>query len=140
MLKCVSAIVCILPNHSNHSLSGIANLSRLGGHMHRVQYLLLVTLVFSFSSLSDSQTSSASLQGTVMDPTGSAIVGASIVLENTGSKLKRTATTGTLGEFRFLALPPGTYSLTITARGFAAYERTDLELLVNTPATSDVRL
>src|SRR5262249_16447482 len=36
--------------------------------------------------------------------------------------------------------PPGTYSLTVTAKGFARYQQTDLQLLVNTPATTNVQL
>ena len=39
--------------------------------------------------------------------------------------------TGTQGEYRFFALPPGTYTLTVTAKGFTRYQQTDLQLLVN---------
>ena len=37
-------------------------------------------------------------------------------------------------------MPPGIYTLTVTATGFARYEQTALQLLVNTPATANVRL
>ena len=87
-----------------------------------------------------SQSSSTSLQGTVTDPSGGAIVGASVVLSNAESKLERSIDTGPRGEYKFLALPPGTYTLTVTAKGFAHYTQTDLQLLVNTPATVNLQL
>ena len=96
---------------------------------------LLVTASFIAA-----QTSSSSLQGSVTDPSGSAIGGASVMLSSNESKLERTMATGTQGEYRFFALSPGAYSLTVTAKGFSRYEQTDLELLVNTPATVNVRL
>ena len=96
---------------------------------------LLVTASFIAA-----QTSSSSLQGTVTDPSGSAISGASVMLSSNESKLERTVVTGTQGEYRFFALSPGTYTLTVTAKGFSRYAQTDLELLVNTPATANVQI
>src|SRR6202171_2560854 len=96
---------------------------------------LLVTV-----SMTVAQTSSSSLQGTVTDPSGSAISGASVMLSSNESKLDRTMVTETQGEYRFFALSPGTYTLTVTAKGFSRYEQTDLQLLVNTPATANVQL
>ncbi len=87
-----------------------------------------------------SQSSSTSLHGAVTDPSGSAIVGATVVLSNDATKLERTATTGAQGEFQFLALSPGTYSLLVSAKGFKKYQQTAMQLLVNTPATVNVAL
>jgi hypothetical protein len=81
-----------------------------------------------------------SVRGTVTDPSGSAVVGANVVLANAESKTERSATTGTQGEYQFLFLAPGTYTLKVTASGFAGYEQTGLQLLVNTPATANVQL
>ncbi len=84
--------------------------------------------------------STTSLRGTVVDPSGKAVVGASVVLANSESKTERAATTGEQGEYQFLLVPPGTYRLAVTASGFRRYEQTDLQLLVNTPATANVQL
>jgi hypothetical protein len=100
----------------------------------------LVVLSLALPSLVFSQTSSASLRGTVTDPSGSAVPGATVVLANAESKTERTATTGSQGVYQFLFLPPGTYTLTVGATGFSRYEQTGLELLVNTPATMNVQL
>ena len=101
---------------------------------------LLVTVLFTFSGALFPQASSSSLQGTVTDPSGSAIPGATVVLASAESRTERAVTTGSQGEYRFLALPPGTYTLTVSAKGFSHYLQTDLQLLVNTPATANVRL
>ena len=109
--------------------------------MNRAKCLLFSILVlFTVNGTVFPQTSSTSLQGTVTDPSGSVIDGATVVLSNSESKLERTMETGTQGEYRFIALPPGTYTLTVTAKGFSRYQQTDLQLLVNTPATANVHL
>jgi len=81
-----------------------------------------------------------SVRGTVVDPSGKAVAGATVELANSASKTERTTTTGDQGEYQFLFVPPGTYKLAVTASGFRHYEQTDLQLLVNTPATANVQL
>ena len=81
-----------------------------------------------------------SLRGTITDPTGSIVAGAKVLLAATESKTERTATTGEQGEYQFLFIPPGTYTLHVTATGFRSYEQKGLALLVNTPATANVQL
>jgi hypothetical protein len=83
---------------------------------------------------------STSVRGTVTDPGGNAIVAASVVLANSESKTERTATTGDQGEYQFLFVSPGTYTLMVKATGFRSYEQKGLALLVNTPATANVQL
>jgi hypothetical protein len=110
--------------------------------MKHVKQLVLLSIALGMVTcgVAFPQTSSSSLQGTVTDPSGSAVVGATVALSSSESKLERTMVTGIQGEFRFLALPPGTYTLTVSAKGFSRYQQTDLQLLVNTPATANVRL
>src|ERR1700692_3935840 len=81
-----------------------------------------------------------SVRGSVTDPGGSALVGANVVLADPESRTERTATTGGQGEYQFLFVPPGTYTLTVKAAGFRNYEQKGLTLLVNTPATANVQL
>jgi hypothetical protein len=104
------------------------------------QFALLVIAIVALSGVAVSQASSSSLQGTVTDPSGSAIPGATLVLSNVESRTERTVVTGSQGEYRLLALPPGMYSLSVTAKGFSRYVQTGIQLLVNTPATSNVQL
>ena len=102
--------------------------------------ILLIVQIGLTAGSALSQSSSSSLQGTVTDPSGSAISGATVEISSSESKLERTMVTGPQGEYRFVALPPGTYTLKVTAKGFARYQQTDLQLLVNTPATANAQL
>jgi carboxypeptidase family protein len=83
---------------------------------------------------------STSVRGTVTDSTGSAVVGATATILGVESKLERTTTTGSAGEYQFLFLPPGSYTLRVSAAGFQGYEQKGLQLLVNTPATANTQL
>jgi hypothetical protein len=108
---------------------------------NRTLTCLIVAGMLSFLAGSClAQTSSTSLRGTVVDPSGAAITGASIVIANTGSKTQRETKSGEQGEYQFLLLPPGTYVVSVAAAGFQRYQQTGLELLVNTPATVNVQL
>jgi len=100
--------------------------------------ILLIAVLFGGSVIYGQATTS--VRGTVTDPSGSAVVGANVLLANHESKTERSATTGPQGEYQFLFLPPGTYTLKVTATGFAGYEQTGLQLLVNTPATANIQL
>jgi len=101
---------------------------------------LVVAVLLAAVAIAFGQGSSTSLQGTVTDPSGSAIAGARVVLANDESKIERMIDADARGEYRFLALPPGTYRLTVNSRGFSQYVQTGLQLLVNTPATVNVQL
>ena len=107
-------------------------------------YILLAAVLALLVSLAGASPSWAqattSVRGTVTDPSGSAVGGASVTIANVESKTERTATTGIQGEYQFLFLPPGTYTLKVAAAGFASYEQTGLQLLVNTPATVNMQL
>ena len=86
------------------------------------------------------QGSSTSLQGTVTDLSGAAVPGATVIVSDDESRIQRTLVTDAQGDYRLLALPPGTYTLSVTAKGFAQYKQNGLQLLVNTPATANVVL
>ena len=81
-----------------------------------------------------------SLRGTVTDPTGASMPGATVVLRSAETDLTRTTETGIAGGYEFLQIPPGTYKLTVTAAGFAGHERPVLRLEVATPATVNISL
>jgi len=66
--------------------------------------------------------------------------GANITLTNPEQALTRQMNSGPEGEYEFVALPPGTYTLKVEAAGFRKFEQTHLQLLVNSPATVNVKL
>jgi hypothetical protein len=65
---------------------------------------------------------------------------AHIVLTNTEQGTTREDTTNERGEYEFLALAPGVYSLHVEKVGFRRYEQKSIQLLVNLPAKQDVSL
>jgi hypothetical protein len=60
----------------------------------------------------------SSIQGRVSDESGRGVPGAGVVLKSGSRELARTETTGD-GVFRFLDLPAGDYSLSLTREGYA---------------------
>ena len=64
------------------------------------------------------QTSSANLDGTVLDASGAVVPGATVTLKNQASGDERTVTSNGEGYFNFSAILPATYTLTVTTAGF----------------------
>lgn len=75
-----------------------------------------------------SQANSATFYGTVADPTGAMIPGATVTLTNLDTKARITKTTSSSGDFAFSFVAVGTYTLTIEAAGFKGYIRTGFTL------------
>ena len=101
----------------------------------RLYCVLSCLCVLLLPGLSFAQIGTTSLRGVVLDNSKSAVVGAKVTLANPAQGLEREATSSSTGEFEFLALPPGTYVLTIEKLGFGKYQQNDLQLLVNVPAS-----
>jgi hypothetical protein len=64
------------------------------------------------------QTVASSVEGSVVDPANSAIVGAPVTLTSVETGAVRTGTTDSYGVYRFQNLRPGTYNVTVKATGF----------------------
>ncbi|HEY6765324.1 MAG TPA: carboxypeptidase regulatory-like domain-containing protein, partial [Candidatus Sulfotelmatobacter sp.] len=84
--------------------------------------------------------STTSLRGTISDPSGAAVVGAKVTLSSVERGFERSTTTGGAGGYEFLQLPPGNYRLTVETAGFRRAEQKQVQLLVDTPATINVKL
>ncbi len=105
------------------------------------KYTFFAFLVLALTAASASaQSGTTSLRGTVTDKSGASVSGAKIALTNPNLSITREATSGSEGEYEFVSLPPGTYTLTVDAAGFRKFEQPRLQLLVNSPATSNVKL
>lgn len=72
--------------------------------------------------------STGSIFGTVVDAQGSPLPGVQATLVGAGDR--QPATTDPLGQFRFLYVSPGTYSLTLTLDGFATVDLRDVDVTV----------
>jgi hypothetical protein len=89
---------------------------------------LLVTFVFAAGALAQTQITSGTIQGTVLDANGAALPGASVELRNIGTNSVRDLTTDEDGRFAALQLPSGRYTITVSKQGFATLvvEKADL--------------
>jgi hypothetical protein len=106
-----------------------------------VRVVGLLTVVFlTFSMLASAQTATSSLRGTITDPKGAVVQGATITLNNAATGFARTTTSGNNGAYQFLEVPPATYTLTVTVAGFATVKQDRVTLQVSQPATLDVAL
>jgi len=105
-----------------------------------VVLVLGLAILGLLASGANAQTGTTSLRGVVTDQSGAAINGARVMLNNAQQGLHREDVSGSEGEYEFLALPPGVYVLDVEATGFRKFEQTNLQLLVNTPATSNIKM
>ncbi len=103
-----------------------------------VHLSILVFLLGASAALFAQDT--ASITGTVTDPTGAAVANAQVTISSPDRGIKRTTTTNGEGDYLAPALPPGTYNLTITASGFKKYEANGVILRVAQKARADAAL
>ena len=99
-----------------------------------------VVFFLTFSTLIFAQTATTSLRGTVYDPGGAVVSGASIVLTNPATGFTRSVKTDSQGVYQFLDLPPATYEVSAGSSGFATTKETGIQLLVNSPGTLNIHL
>ena len=102
--------------------------------------ILAALILFLCAGLARPQTGTTSVRGTITDKSGGAIPGVKVTLRNAALSFERTTSTGATGQYEFLALPPGTYELAVEKQNFQRYLQSNLQLLVNSPATQDVQL
>ena len=104
---------------------------------HKLHLACLATLISAVPALAQS---TATLAGTVKDPTGAVLPGATVVVHNNGTGVDRTITSDSAGQYVVPSLIPGDYNITVTAVGFARFVNKDFVLQVDQKATLDVPL
>ena len=83
---------------------------------------------------------SASLSGTVTDPSGAALSGAAVAARNVDTGAVRATVTNAEGHYQFFSLPVGQYELRSAKAGFQEEVRTGVHLAVGQGATLDMEL
>jgi outer membrane receptor protein involved in Fe transport len=81
----------------------------------------VIILVLFMTGLLAAQTFRGTILGTVTDPSGYLVAGATVKVHNVGTGLERTSTTSADGSYSFPELPIGTYTVTVTQPGFQAF-------------------
>ncbi len=85
----------------------------------KLQILFILTLVWMTASASAQSGSAGTVHGTVTDPSGAVIPGATVHLVNDVSGFNRTATSDATGQFSFSNVPFNPYRIDVTAKGFS---------------------
>ena len=98
--------------------------------------LLIVMLAITNALAQDT----ASVTGTVTDPSGATISNADVVVSNAERGLNRPTKTNSDGEYSVPSLPSGTYDLTVTAQGFKKFQAKAVILRVAQKARVDVAM
>jgi Carboxypeptidase regulatory-like domain/TonB dependent receptor len=103
-------------------------------------YIVGLTLVLSQTAIAWAQgVATAQLWGMVTDPSGAVVVHASVTARDTATGFTRS-TQSTDSGYILTGLPPGTYAVTVEAKGFASLEAPKVELTVGQQATLDLAL
>jgi len=96
-----------------------------------MRYPILASLMLvAFSSIALAQ-STATLQGTVTDPSGAVVSSAKVTVRNQATGSERIVQTDSNGNYQAAALPPGVYRVEAQAQGFGSQAVSDLTLEVS---------
>jgi len=90
---------------------------RLPGVSLLITFSLLTSVPVQAQSLGNAGT----IVGTVVDPSGATVVGASVTISNPVTGYTQSATTSPDGSFRFTNIPPNPYRLEVKASGFSPF-------------------
>ncbi len=103
--------------------------------------MLGVLLVIATAAMSGfGQAGTSTIRGSVTDPQGNVVSGATVTLTSVGTAAVRTTTTSDLGVYSFEFVPAGDYRLEVEAKGFKKAVITDVHALVSKPTPVDARL
>lgn len=105
-----------------------------------VRILTCILILLFLVSAAVAQKFTGTIRGTVTDPTGAVVSGATVNVVDQNTGLKRTMKAGQTGDFDFQGLPIGTYRIEGKADGFKEIVQTGLALHVNDIAVINLKL
>jgi hypothetical protein len=90
----------------------------------------LLALLLGSMSIVYSQETTGTIRGEVTDPTGASIPGATVEIGGPALMRTLTVTTDTAGAYSSSTLPPGAYTISVSAKGFNSAKRVNIDLQV----------
>ncbi|HUJ32788.1 MAG TPA: TonB-dependent receptor [Candidatus Acidoferrum sp.] len=97
-------------------------------------------LVVSGAGRARAQVNTVNVSGTVLDPQNLAVKGAHITLKNLATGAERVTTSDDAGRYEIIGVPPGTYSMTVEADGFATLTNASMTLTLGATAEYNPQL
>jgi len=101
--------------------------------------LILLALCLFVQFLHAQSTNTGTVSGTVTDPSGAVVSGATVTLTDVATNTPRTASTNNAGHYVLVNVPPGRYDLTIRKQGFST-TKAPLNVEVGQATTFDTAL
>lgn len=111
----------------------------LNSVFHKLLVILVVSCLCLVASLAYGQSNSASIGGTVLDPTGAVVPNAPVEIHNPVSHFDRSTNTDSSGKFNFPNVPFNPYHLSVNGQGFAPYAQ-DVEVRSAVPVDIKINL
>lgn len=109
-------------------------------YRNTIRLVICFAAVVLAASTLEAQIDRASISGTVTDPSGAVVAGATVTVTNLGTNQAITLTTGSDGSYIARLLRVGTYSVEATSGGFQKTVQTGIQLDVNQVARVDLQL
>jgi hypothetical protein len=107
--------------------------------MFRTACTVVISLLIALQSMR-ARLGTATISGSVRDPSSAVVAGASITAVNTATGFKRETVSNALGEFNPPGLVPGVYDVSVQAQGFKRFQSTGMSLQVDQNAHLDITL
>ncbi len=102
--------------------------------------LFLVAVASVTPPWARAQQSSAQINGTVVDPSGAVVEGATITLTNPSTQVSRSTVSNSAGNYVFIDVAPASYTIKVAKTGFETITQQQITLSVNQTATFDFTL
>lgn len=100
----------------------------------------LVCAIVAITSAFAQTAVTGKIVGTILDPSGAAVTGAIVTVQSTGTNLSRQAVTDSNGMYTVPLIPPGNYSVTVSANGFKTGTAPSVAVAVTETATANMTL
>src|SRR5579884_73072 len=129
------------PKQVFHScqISGFLEVQFMRAFLRSVTIAILLSAISSFAFAAQSTSTSGTISGTITDPSGAVIPGATVAIHNAVSEYQQTVKTDNSGHFQFTNVPFNPYHLTVSVAGFNQYAQ-DVNVRSAVPVTVDASL
>lgn len=108
--------------------------------MRSLRNLLPLFVILFGASVLFSQTGTSTITGTVTDPSGGVIAGATVTLTNVATNAERTTKSSDTGGYVFDFIIPATYNVTVEASGFKKKVLEHVQAIVGKPTEANAKL
>ena len=101
----------------------------------------VLSLVLCFAAMAFGQKNSGNIEGTVTDPNGAVVAGATVTAKATGGTAgyNQTTTTNSDGFYQFSQVPVGTYQVSVAQTGFST-TNTEVTVSIDKAAVANTQL